>query len=131
MQRYSSTDFECFKAFSSQKPFQASQKPTALCNALQACFLAHVNVDEHCFFYTNMFLSLLPPSTMAQCLATNFTSIMELTAFADQVHCQSAVVTLAAINPEPNVDLACATAVRKDPMPPATPPAKSALCFYH
>ena len=128
-QRYSTTNFECFYAFSTQKPLQPGQKPSALCVALRACLPAHVNVDEHCYFFINMFLSLLPPLTRAQCLATKIAGITELAAFADCVHYQSAAaVTVAAINPEPNANLACATSVCK---PPAPLPADSALCFYH
>ena len=46
-QRYSPTNYECFSAFSTQKPLQPSQKPSAVCYTLQACLPAHINVEEH------------------------------------------------------------------------------------
>ena len=48
-----------------------------------------------------MFLSLLPPSTRAQCLAMKIAFIMELLAFADYVYCQLTVTaTVVAIDLE-------------------------------
>ena len=76
-----------------------------------------------------MFLTLLPPSTRAQCLAMKIAIIMELLAFADYVYCQLTVTaTVVAIDPEPDVDLACAMTIRR-PLNPQT--TDSALCFYH
>ena len=75
-----------------------------------------------------MFLTLLPPSTRAQCLAMKIAIIMELLAFADYVYCQLTVTTVVAIDPEPDIDLACAMTICRPPNPQTT---DSALCFYH
>ena len=126
-QRYSPINFECFKSFVTMKPLQPGQKPSVLCDVLHACLPAHVSIEEHNYFFVNMFLLLLPPSTRAQCLATKIASITELASFADHVHCQMPAATaLAAINSE--VDSACATTIRQ---PPPSPPSSDLLCFYH
>ena len=111
-QRYSPTEGECFYVFATQKPLQPSRKPSAVCDALRACLPSHINVDEHNYFFINMFLSLLPPLTRAQCMATKIAGITELVVFADCVHCQSTVMaTMAAMDLKPVVDLAGATAI--------------------
>ena len=70
------------------KPLQPGQKPSVLCNSLRACLPAHICVDDHNYFFVNMFLSLLPPSTRAQCLAAKISKINKLVCFADHVTCQ-------------------------------------------
>ena len=121
-QRYSPTDYECFQAFMTMKRRQPGQKPSAMCDALRACLPAHINIEEHDYFFINMFLSLLPPLTQAQCLATKITSITKLSCFADCVHCQEpSLATVAVVR-------ACTTAIRQ---PPPLPPLDPQLCFYH
>ena len=66
-----------------QKPLQPSQKPSAVCDSLCACLPMHINVDKENYFFKNQFLSLLPPLTWAQCLATKIASITKLASFAD------------------------------------------------
>ena len=78
MQRYSPTDFECFKSFVTMKPLQQGQKPSVLCDALRACLPAHISIEEHDYFFVNMFLLLMPPLTRAQCQATKILGITEL-----------------------------------------------------
>ena len=105
-QRYSPTDFECFKSFVTMKPLQPGQKPSVLCDALRASLPAHIKIEEHNYFFVNMFLLLLPPLIRAQFLATKIASIMELACFADRVHCQTPMAAaLAAIYS------ACATTI--------------------
>ena len=67
-QRYSPMDYECFRAFVTQRPLQPGQKPSAVCDSLCACLPTHINLDEENYFFINQFLSLLPPLTQYQCL---------------------------------------------------------------
>ena len=46
-QRYLSTDYECFKAFTMMKPLQPGQKLLVLCDALRASLPAHICIKEH------------------------------------------------------------------------------------
>ena len=49
-QCYSPTNYEYFKAFVSMKPLQPGQKPSVLCNSLQASLPAHVSIQDHNYF---------------------------------------------------------------------------------
>ena len=77
-QRYLPTNFECFKSFVTMKPLQPGQKPSVLCDVLRACLPAHISIEDHNYFFLNMFLLLLPPLTRAQCQATKIVGITEL-----------------------------------------------------
>ena len=77
-----------------------------------------------------MFLSLLPPSTWAQCLAAKLTDINELAAFADRVHTTN-TSTLAATKEKPD-DSVCATTTQIwRPPPSALTSLPDLTCFYH
>ena len=45
-QCYLPTDYECFRAFMTQKPLQHGQKPSAVGDNLRACLPVHINIDE-------------------------------------------------------------------------------------
>ena len=83
------------------------------------------------FYLWNKFLSLLPPSTRAQCLAAKLKDINELAAFPDEVNSTTANL-VAAIEDTPD-DNICATATSKIRQPP--PSVLTSLpdlkCFYH
>ena len=130
MQRYLSTDFKSYCRFSTQKPLQPGQKPSALCDALCSCLPSHVDVNGHKYFFVNQFLALLPQLTKAQCLARKFRDITELAALTDKVHCQSAVMMFTNVEAEPDIIMACATAIKKTTTSLSTPPSsRNALCF--
>ena len=110
------------------KPLQPGMKPTVLCINLRAALPADVCVEN--YFFRNRFLSLLPPSTRAQCLAVKFTNINELAAFADRVHTTNAS-TLAAFE-EKLDDSICATTTQiLQPPPSASTSLPDLTCFYH
>ena len=59
-QRYSPTNYECFRSFTTMKPLQTGQKLSVLCDSLRACLPAHICVDDHDYFFIIMFLSAAP-----------------------------------------------------------------------
>ena len=104
-------------------------KHTVLCDSLRAAMPAGVDVNN--FYFWNKFLSLLPPSTRAQCLVAKIKDIYELTAFAAEVN--STTANLVAAIEDTSDDNICATATTKIQRPPpsasTSPP--DLTCFYH
>ena len=127
-QHYPPTEYQYFLNYNSMKRLQPRKKPTVLCDNLHAALPAHVCVDELDYFFWNRFLSLLPLSTRAQCLAAMLDSITELAVFADHVH-TTAANALAAIDKEPDNSV-CATMTRRPPPSASTSP-PDLTCFYH
>ena len=94
-----------------QYPTVSPTRTETISNTLRSFLPSHVDANGHKFFFVNHLLSLLPPLTRAQCLASKLTDIAELAAFVDKVHCQATIETVLAFNPEPDVNMACATAI--------------------
>ena len=114
-QQYSPKEHQAYLNYDTLKPLQAGMKPTVLCDSLRASLPAGIDVDN--FYFQNKFLSLLPPSTRAQCLAAKLKDINELAAFADEVNSMTANL-VAAIEDTPD-DNICATATKIQRPPPS------------
>ena len=87
------------------------------CDSILLTYNIKNGMERYSHLIRYRFLTLLPPSPRAQCLAVKLTGINEHITFADRVHTTN-TSTLAAIEEQPD-DSVCATTTKIQQPPPS------------